>query len=210
MIVHSDSDLSFIPVLLLILAGFFGVSIAVMLMVGRNFRAAAKTLAAVAGLSLAYVVVVIAVSLLSPQKVVDIGDSYCEDIWCIGIERVNVEPLDGSKKYDVAVRIFSDANSTDISAKGASLYLMDERERLFPSIRNTEAVPFDTILKPHQSINTSITFVAASDARQLFLTGIRGGASGGGQIPLVARILVSLYLGSDTSLLHKPTLLRVL
>src|SRR5215472_15947483 len=145
MIVHSDSDLSFIPVLLLILAGFFGVSIAVMLMVGRNFRAAAKTLAAVAGLSLAYVVVVIAVSLLSPQKVVDIGDSYCEDIWCIGIERVNVEPLDGSKKYDVAVRIFSVANSTDISAKGASLYLMDERERLFPSIRNTEAVPFDTI-----------------------------------------------------------------
>jgi hypothetical protein len=77
-------------------------------------------------------------------------------------------------------------------------------------LQNTSGVPFDTTLKPRQSVHTSLNFVAASDARQLLLTGVRGGASGGRQIPLVARILVSLYFGSDTSLFHRPTLLRVL
>ena len=94
--------------------------------------------------------------------------------------------------------------------RGASLYLLDERGRRFPLVANPAAVPFDMALKPRQSINTSLTFIAALDARQLYLTGVHGGASGGGQIPLVARILVSLYFGSDTNLLHKPTLLRVL
>jgi hypothetical protein len=42
------------------------------------------------------------------------------------------------------------------------------------------------------------------------MTGMRGGSSGGGEIPLFARILVSLYVFSDTSLMHKTPLLRVL
>ena len=210
MVVRSDSDLSFIPVLLLTLISFFGVFISFTFVVERQFRSAAKTLAGVACLIAVFVFIVIIASFLTPQRIINIGDSYCEDIWCIGVESVSVEPRAENTEVNVAVRIFSDANTTDISAKGVSLYLLDEGGRRFPLVANPAAVPFDMTLKPRQSINTLLTFIVASDARQLFLTGVRGGASGGGQIPVVARILVSLYLGSDTSLAHKPTLLRVL
>src|SRR5262249_54406068 len=152
------------------------------------------------------VLAVVIASLLTPQTIVNLGDSYCEDIWCIGVERVSVEPRGENTQVNVAVRIFSDANTTDVSAKGVSLYLVDERGRRFPLVATPAAVPFDMTLKPHQSIDTWLTFIVASDGRQLFLSGVRGGASGGGQIPLVTRILVSLYLGSETSLAHKPTL----
>jgi hypothetical protein len=118
MVVHSDSELSFIPVLLLILTSFISVFISFMFLVERQFRSAAKTLVGVAGLIAVYVLAVIITSLLTPQTIVNIGDSYCEDIWCIGVENVRVDPRGENKEVNVAVRIFSDANSTDISAKG--------------------------------------------------------------------------------------------
>ena len=103
--------------------------------------------------------------------------------------------------YKVDVRIFSDANRVQTSAKGVSLYLVDERGRRFPLVRDPSVIPFDVALDPGQSVNTSLTFVAAGDARQLFLTGDTQGEP---------PFWVKLYFGSDDSLLHKRTLLRVL
>lgn len=51
-----------------------------------------------------------------------------------------------------------------------------------------------------------MTFATPSDVRSLYLAA----DDSGHKIPLLARFFVSLYFGADTSLLHKPTLLRVL
>jgi hypothetical protein len=62
------------------------------------------------------------------------GDSYCADIWCIGIDKVTAIPRGGETIYKLAVHIFSDANRVATNAKGASLYLFDEKGRRFPLV----------------------------------------------------------------------------
>jgi hypothetical protein len=164
-------------------------------------RRAVKTLLACAALVATYTLAVIAVSLWTPQKIVRVGDSYCVDVWCIGIDAVTPKPFGQETVYKVYVRIFSDANRVRTSAKGASLYLVDERRRRFPLVKDPSVIPFDVTLEPGQSVTTSLTFVAAADARQLFLTG---------DTRSEPPFWVRLYFGSDDSLLHKRTLLRVL
>jgi hypothetical protein len=209
MVVDSDLAFSFVPVFLMILISLFGLVIFIVLMAEGAFRPATKTLAVLGALWSVFIGGVIATSWLSPQTIVKIGESYCEDIWCIGVKNVTVELRNAETQYNLDVRIFSDANTAEISAKGASLFLVDDEGRHYPLVASSP-IPFDTNLKPRQVIDTSLMFVVPSNARHLFLTGMRGGSSGGGEIPPFARILVSLYVFSDTSLMHKQPLLRVL
>jgi len=98
------------------------------------------------------------------------------------------------------VRIFSDANAVKTSANGFSLFLVDERGRRFPLVNDPSATPFDITLDAGQSEKTSLTFVTAADAQQLFLTVDE-------PVPFA---LARLCFACDVSLLHKPTILRVL
>jgi hypothetical protein len=199
MVIHSDSNLGAALALAVVFGAFTMVPMSVALYASGKSRRALKTLLASAALLATYAVAVMAVSLCAPQKIVNVGDSYCVDIWCIGVAGVSPKPLGQQTVYKVDVRIFSDGGTT--SAKGASLYLVDERGRRFPLVNDSAAIPFDVTLNPGQSINTSLTFVTAADARQLFLTG---------DTQREPPFWVRLYFGSDDSLLHKRTLLRVL
>jgi hypothetical protein len=201
MVIHSDSNLGAAVALMVVLAALILILASAALIASGKSRRAVKTLVASAALFTIYTLAVIAVSLRTPQKIVSVGDSYCVDIWCIGIDRVSPKPFGQEIVYKVDVRIFSDANRVKTSAKGASLYLLDERGRRFPLVKDPSLVPFDVTLDPGQSVKTSLTFIAAADARQLFLTGDTHG-----EPPFWVR----LYFGSDDSLLHKRTLLRVL
>jgi hypothetical protein len=120
------------------------------------------------------------------SKSIAIGDSYCYDSWCIGIEKVSATAL----LYNVDLHLFSDANGVSTSAKGTPVYVLDEHGHRWP------LKPFDVTLDPHQSIHTSLTFLAPANAKQLFLTG-----------DPAWHLTPSLYMGSDSSLLHKPALL---
>src|SRR5262245_36423838 len=102
MVVHSDSVFSWVPVFLMLSISLFGLFIFVVLMAERAFRQASTSLAVLGGIWSLFVLGVIATSLLSPQTIVNIGDSYCEDIWCIGVQSVTVEPRRGDTHYNVA------------------------------------------------------------------------------------------------------------
>jgi len=142
-IIRSDSDLGALLTLMVLLGGFVGIVASAVLVVSRKFRSAAKVLlVSVTGLAL-YVAAVMLLSFLSPQTIVNIGDSYCMDIWCIGVERVNATPRGEETLYRVDVRIFSDANTVKTSAKGASVYLLDERGRRFELVNDPSVVPSD-------------------------------------------------------------------
>jgi type II secretory pathway pseudopilin PulG len=198
MVIHSDSNLGAVLSFLAVIGIAATLLISVAQAVSGKFRRALKSLLVAVAMAAAWMLAVISVSLLSPRTIVSVGDSYCDDIWCISVEGVHTQASALETTWRVGVRIFSDANRVQISARGASIWLTDDRGRRFPLLEDRSAPPFDMTLNPGQSVRTSLTFVAPSDVQHLYLTG-------SGTPSLLAR----LYPGSDDSLLHKPTLLRV-
>jgi len=198
MIVHSDAVGSMVFFFVMVGTALTLV-VLLMCLAGREFRFAGKILGWWSVFALGYTALTIALSLLLPQKVVNPGQSYCVDSWCIGVQNVTKTPLDQNIVYKADVRIFSDLNSGTTSAKGASLYLVDERGRRFPLIPDPDVTPFDIELSPHQAVNTSLPFVVVADANQLFLKG--DGPS---------LWITKFFIGDDSALLHRPTLIRVL
>ena len=204
MVIHSDSFVGVMLPFVVALAVVVLVLTSVWMLAFGKFRRGAKALRASAGLVAVYVVVLMAVSLLTPQKIGSAGQAYCMDIWCIGIEKVSPILARNQIAYKVDVRIFSDADTVKTSGKGFSLFLVDERGRRFPMVKDPSVIPFDLSLDPGQSVNTSLTFVTAADARELFLT-VRE------DDPVSPLYWVErLCVACDGGLLHKPTLLRVL
>ena len=198
MIVHSDAVGSM--VFFLVMAGSaLAFVVTLMCLAGREFRFAGKILKWWSACFLAYTALTIAVSLLLPQKVVNPGQSYCVDSWCIGIQNVTKTATEQSVTYKADVRIFSDLNSGTTSARGASLYLVDERGRRFPMVPDPAVIPFDTELSPKQSVDTTLTFRVAADAQHLALRG-------DGPDLWIAKF----FIGDDSALFHRPTLIRVL
>jgi hypothetical protein len=206
MIIRADSDLGALLTLLVLFGGFVGVLAALVLLVSRKFRAAAGALlvsTAVVGL---YIAATIVAARLAPQRVIDIGSSYCMDIWCIGVERVRAVPRGQDVLYKVDVRIFSDGNSVRTSARGANVYLLDEQGRRYELMNDPSVPPVDTPLDPRQSVETTLTFAVAPDARQLFLPCSYHHIGDEPSAPFWVR----LYFGSEAGYMHKRTMLRVL
>ena len=79
MVIHSDS----VGMMLPFVVAFLVLTSVGMLAQGK-FRQGAKALRALAGLVAVYVLFVMAVSLVTPQKIGSAGQAYCMDIWCIG------------------------------------------------------------------------------------------------------------------------------
>jgi len=80
MIIHSDSQFGFFIGFTVIAGAFAALIPAIGYLVSGDFRTAGKIFLGAAGVVVGYVAIVIAVSLWSPQTVVNIGDSYCADI----------------------------------------------------------------------------------------------------------------------------------
>ena len=152
-----------------------------------------------AGALAVYFAAVVLVSLLTPRTIVSIGDGYCYDLWCIGVQRVDATPQGQNILYTAEVRIFSDANRVPAHEKNF-LYVVDEQGRRFPLFHDSSSVPVDDItVKPGESVSTSLSFLAPANARKLYLTGER-----------LEMPWVYLYFGSAVSPFHRRTLLRVL
>jgi hypothetical protein len=128
------------------------------------------------------------VSLVTPQKIVSIGDSYCWDLWCVGIQKVNMAPQGQDVLYTAEVSVSVDSVSLppkpEASAANSFFYAFDERGRRYP----VTAIPG----------KSSLTFVAPANARELYLSG-----------DITAPPWVRLYFGSDLNPFHRRTLLRI-
>jgi hypothetical protein len=111
---------------------------------GRNFRGAAKLGVATLIIVVVWPVFVGIVAMVMPQTIVKLGDSYCEDIRCIGIEDVEKEAQGGQTLYKLRVRLFSDADTVKVSFGAVSLYLQDDRGRCFPLIDDPSVTPYGT------------------------------------------------------------------
>jgi hypothetical protein len=198
MIVHSDGIGSTVFFFVMPASGATLLA-AIIFLTRGHFRRAVKIFGWWSACAVAYTALTIIVSLLAPRKIVNPGQSYCVDIWCISVQNVTRTPLGQDTVYKADLRIFSDADTVKTSAKGQLLYLVDEHGRRYPLIADPSVPPCDTELSPGQSVNTSLTFITAADAQQLFLKG--DGPS---------LWIKKFFLGDDSALLHRPTLVRVL
>ena len=152
----------------------------------------------IAGISV-YLAGVVLISLLTPRTVVSIGDGYCWDLWCLGVERVNRTPQGENILYTIDVRIFSDGNSVLSSPPKDFLYAIDDQGRRFSVLQTSSALSLaEVTVYPKQTVKTCFSFLAPANATGLYLTGDQ-----------LAPPWVYLYLGSDLSPFHRRTLLRL-
>jgi len=215
-IIHSESVLvglalivSIAVVLLLLLSAA--------LAIGRNFGLAKRiALTTLKGL-VVWVVIADLISLLTPRTIVNVGETYCMDIDCLGIDEVVTQAQTSNTTYKLNAHVFNDANTIKISFKGYSMVLMDEHGRRFPLVSDASAPPYDSLLDPGQSAKTTLTFKVAPDVQHLFLNVEDTGpheSAGGKKPPLWLQPVLPLVglaiYGGGGELMHKQASLRVL
>src|SRR5437867_2613222 len=105
MVIHSGSLIQLFA-WLLTLGALIGLLVSVVLLIARKYRVAAKVLAISLAAVGVYAVAATAISSLAPQKIIKLGDSYCWDSWCMGIERVNSTSRGREVEYKVDAHIF--------------------------------------------------------------------------------------------------------
>jgi hypothetical protein len=183
--------LAFLSLVSLITAAFRAVS---------GNRARAMGILRRLGMSaVAYIAIVAVVGVLSPRRVLRVGDPWCFDDWCLSVERVERTPAPPRTVYTVSLRISSEARRVSQRAKGAWIYIIDQRGNRYAPAPDPSETPLDVLLQPGESVLTSRTFSVPSDA------GAVGLITGHG----VPCCYPSLIIADDSSLFHKRTSIRL-
>jgi hypothetical protein len=198
LVFRQDSNLGAMVGFLVFLVTIVGGLVSSILRQDGRIRAAKRVRWASAGTIIVYLAAVLLVSLLTPRTIVSIGDSYCYDTWCIGVQSVNAAPQGQNVLYTARVRIFSGANRVSASRAKDFLYARDDQGRRFLLTQDSSVIPADVTVDPNESVETSLMFLAPANGRKLYLTG---------DYPVMP--WVPLYFGSDRSPFHRRTLLRL-
>jgi hypothetical protein len=146
----------------------------------------------------AYVALGLIVAAATPQRILKIGDPWCFDDWCLSVESVSRTAQQPDTIYRVSLRIFSRARRVSQRAKGAWIYLIDQRGRRFETLPDPAAIPLDVLLAPGDAVTTSRLFKVPADAIRLGLITGHGG-------PYCS----SPIIGEAGCLFNKPTMVRI-
>ncbi|HUI75796.1 MAG TPA: hypothetical protein VLX32_12675 [Candidatus Acidoferrum sp.] len=168
----------------------------------RGHRALSmKILVYCAAAALLYILAGIGVAYLRPQRVLQVGEPWCFDDWCLTVEHLNRTPDQLGLSYRVDLRVFSRARRVSQRARGAWVFLIDDRGTRYSPDADPSAVPLDVLLQPGGSVRTSRVFRVPSSTRGLGLITGHGGAYCG--------VMSFLVIGESGCLFNKPTMIRV-
>jgi hypothetical protein len=145
-----------------------------------------------------YLGIVMLVSLVSPRRVLHVGDDQCWDDWCLAVTGVRRQPAEDGLSYVATLRVSSRARRRAQRALDAQVYLMDDRGRCYSAVPDSAAVPLDILLEPQEAVNVTRVFHLPMDARDPVLV-----ASHGGWFPGL------FIIGDPASLFHKRTVVRL-
>jgi hypothetical protein len=153
------------------------------------------------GIGLAiYMGVVGVVSLVSPQRILALGENRCFDDWCISVDNIARSDSPMGKVYSLTLRMSSRARRVSQRENGVVVYIMDEGGRRFEAITDPAEVPFNSLLQPGQTVTTIRTFeVPAASAQLVLIVGHEGST----------RFPGMFIIGDDSSLFHKPAIVRL-
>jgi hypothetical protein len=203
LIFREDSNLGAMFGFLVFIAGAVAGMAALAEVRARNYHEARRASRVSATIIVPYLAALALVSMLTPRTVVNIGDSYCYDLWCLGVNQVNATPTGQNILYTAAVSIFVDSTHAHrLPAEQAAhlLYVLDDQGRRYPLLPQASFVDADVTVQPGESVKSSFAFRAPRNARNLYVV-----ANEGGLPPWVY-----MYFGSDISLFHRRAMLRIL
>jgi hypothetical protein len=123
-------DLLFLLLVLAALASLLTAAVAAL----RGRRAQAiSVLRRTAVTAVTYFAVIVLVSLLTPQRFVDVGAPQCSDDWCITVEGIQEQaPREDAVPYAVTFRISSRARRVSQRERFVAVHLLDEEGRSYP------------------------------------------------------------------------------
>ncbi len=181
----------------------------------RKWTRAKRTLLLLGSFLVMYAIVLLSVSLFSPQRVLAMHQNRCFDDWCLSVEQVVQQPTVGTAPtvitargefYLVTMRISSQARGITQRALDAQVYLLDAKGQRYdldsPGQQALDAsgqggLPLNSELAPSSSFTRTVVFDLPRSSSELSLVVTHG---------LFPDILV---IGSDQSFLHKPTIIQL-
>jgi hypothetical protein len=155
--------------LLLTLATVVSLVTAAVLALRGRFARAGRILRRVAIGAALYFAVAIVVSVLVPRQQYRVGDLRCFDDWCITVAEVKTSASDAGRVYEVSLRLSNRARGRAMGEKGTVAYLTDAAGRRYDPLRDPDAVRFDTVLQPGESVVAIRGFAVPADARDVGL-----------------------------------------
>jgi len=190
-------DLLFIGIFLttLVLLG-----LAALNLLRRRPAQAFRLLGVIACGLIVYLGVVMLVSLISPSRVLSLGEKRCFDDWCISVEDIARAEKPGGIIYTVNLQISNRAQRVSQRELGMTVYMLDEAGRHFEASADPAEIPFNSLLQPGQTLALTRSF--------------EPGAVTGQPVLVVGHDASSWFpgmfiIGDDASLLHKPTIVRL-
>src|SRR5260370_13621359 len=122
------------------------------LLVRRNFRGAGRSLRLLAGFLAIYSIILVAVSLSAPQRVVAMDADRCWDDWCLAVTQASRSPRIGDAPaqgefYAVTLRVSSRAGRVTQRALDANVYLVDGRGNTY-GVSAIGQQPFESVNGP--------------------------------------------------------------
>lgn len=145
-----------------------------------------------------YLSILILVSIYSPQKILNAGDPQCSNGWCIAVEDVRRTYTDSLLSCTVTLRISNHPRSSKARSRNrVSISIIDNQGRYYNPDENPNAVPFNTLLQPGESVLTNRKFMLPKDANNLCL------------VINHSKFPNMLVIGNEQSLFHKRTVIRL-
>jgi len=181
----------------------------------RQWIRARRVLLALGSFLVLYAAVLLSISLLSPQRVLAMGQNRCFDDWCLSVEQVIQQPTVGTAStiatahgtfYLVTVRVSSQARAISQRESGIQVYLLDAKgQRYNPDPRGQQTLdatgqgglPLDSRLAPGGSFTRTVVFDLPKSSSHLALAIAHG---------LFPGIII---IGDDQSFFHKPTIIQL-
>lgn len=151
--------------------------------------------------SAVYLAIGLAASFFGPQRVLRVGQPMCFDDWCLTALGVSRSDGPRASSYTVSLRISSRALRVSQRAKGAWIYLIDDRGHLYPPNPDPATVPLDVLLAPGEVVETSRTFQVPGEISSLGLVTGHGGPYCGPMSYFV--------IGDAACLFGKPPMIRI-
>jgi hypothetical protein len=153
---------------------------------------------------LVYLVMSVAVSLARPARIIEQGQDWCFDDWCIAVEAVHRIPSRTGPDVTVTtdLRIYNDARRAE-GVQGFWAYVRDADDHRYAPLPGAWKEAVVAQVPPHESARTSMTFVVPGNASGLGFVTNHGGA---GTCAVVPRLL---EIGQGGCLFHTPNMIRL-
>jgi hypothetical protein len=154
--------------------------------------------------ALVYLAISAGVSASRPAVVIEQGQKWCFDDWCIAVETVRNSPSPNGRDvtYTADIRIYNDARSPE-GTRGFWAYLRDQDDRRYAPAPGAWKDVVAAQVAPHGFARTSMDFVVPKGAREL---GLVTGHGGGTPCALVPSLL---EIGQAGCLFHSPSMIRI-